>query len=80
MKNQEGQKMGVPLLIRADAEAAHRQSGCSSRRRRREETTYRKGGEEGQTPRKQKTTGVRLWFKRADLRHRLVPFNAYEVS
>jgi hypothetical protein len=55
--------------------------GWSPRRRRREAPTYRKGGEEEQTPRKQKTTGVRLWFSmRADLRHRLVPFNADEVS
>jgi hypothetical protein len=55
--------------------------GCSSRRRRREATTYRKGGEEGRFVRKQKTTGKTVVsYLRADLRHRLVPSNAYEVS
>jgi hypothetical protein len=74
-------KMGVPLLIRADAEAAHRQTGLvlpqtpsasanlSKRRRRRANTAQTKNHR------------GKLWFvMRADLRHRLVPFNADEVS
>ena len=71
--------MGVPLLIRADAEAAHHQvvvpPADAGGRRQPIEKEEKKGIAE-QT----KNHRGRLWFKRADLRHRLVPFNAYEVS
>jgi hypothetical protein len=74
-------KKSAPLLIRADAKAApHQIRLSSSRRRRREETTNRKGGEEVRLNRKQKTTGVRLWFDARNHCATDVPFNAYEVS